>query len=310
MRLLVLGSAAGGGFPQWNCACLNCSRLRSGYSSVRSRTQAQALVCPSAGPWFLINASPDLRSQMLAAQSLAPAKSPRDTPIAGVILTSADVDSVAGLLHLREFQPLHIHSTASVRRILREENRIFGVLDRAHPPAVWHDIPRDAWFSFASIESGRNTPSIRIRAVSLGGAYPDFVSDRLRQTLPAEEAVIALVLSEGERQIFYAPSLPPGSDSWKAWAQSSHLCLLDGTFWDDRELITAGIGKKTAREIGHLPLTGSGGLLDAYGPDQKARRVLIHINNTNPVLDEKSPEHHQVCQAGWEIAYDGMEFEL
>ena len=310
MRLLLLGSAAGGGFPQWNCSCVNCSRVREGRIRAQARTQAQVLVCPSAGPRFLINASPDLRIQILSTPSLAPVKAPRDTPIAGVVLTSADVDCVAGLLHLREFQPLHIYATPSVRRILLEDNHIFAVLDRANPPVVWHDIPRNTWFSFADSGSGGVPTSSRCLGVPLGGAYPHYVSEHLRRLLPREEAVIGLVVAEGNKQIFYAPSLPACSDEWKDCVQRSDLCLLDGTFWDDRELITAGVGSKTAREMGHIPLSGPGGLLKQCDFAKRGRCVLIHINNTNPVLDEESPEHREVRQAGWEIAYDGMELEL
>jgi pyrroloquinoline quinone biosynthesis protein B len=267
-------------------------------------------VCPSDGSWLLINASPDLRTQILATESLAPAKTPRDTPITGVLLTSADVDSVAGLLHLREFQPLHIYSTPSVRRILLEENHIFRVLERANPPAVWHDLPLNIWFSLVAASSHEGQDSARCRVVPLGGAYPDYVSESLRRTLPPNEAVIALVLAEGSKQILCAPSIPEFSDELKDWAQSSDFCLLDGTFWDENELISAGVGSKTAREIGHVPLSGTSGLLKKFDSPKRGRRVLIHLNNTNPILDEESPEHHQVRQAGWEIAYDGMEFEL
>src|ERR1700726_338771 len=145
MRVRVLGSAAGGGFPQWNCACPNCSRLRAGRPHYQARSQAQVLVCPNAGECYLLNASPDLRTQILSTPLLAPAQPPRHTPIAGILLTSADVDSVAGLLHLRESQPLHIYATPSVRRIVLEENRIFRVLDRSNPPAIWQDVPVNAW---------------------------------------------------------------------------------------------------------------------------------------------------------------------
>ena len=314
MRITVLGSAAGGGFPQWNCACRNCSRLRAGQLSSRPRTQAQVVVSPSGGQSFLINASPDLRTQILSTPLLAPVTSPRDTPIAGVMLTSADVDCVAGLLHLREFQPLHIYAMPSVRRILLEENRIFRVLQRANPPAVWHDIPFDTWFPLGTANSENREGPARCRVVLLGGAYPDYVSDGLRASLPPEEAVIGVALAEGSKQIVYAPSIPGGSnglaDELKDWAQSSDLCLLDGTFWDEHELISAGVGSKTAREIGHLPLSGADGLLEQFGYARQGRRVLIHMNNTNPILDEESPEHNEVRRAGWEIAYDGMEFEL
>jgi pyrroloquinoline quinone biosynthesis protein B len=226
------------------------------------------------------------------------------------LLTSADVDSVAGLLHLREFQPLHIYATPSVRRILLEENRIFRVLERANPPAIWHDVPLNTWFPLGTLSSSTGEPSVRCRVVFLGGAYPDYVSEDLRRALPLGEAVIGLVLAQGSKQVLYAPALPGGSAEWTDWARSSDLCLLDGTFWGENELISAGVGSKTAREIGHVPLSGPGGLLGEFESAKRGRWVLIHINNTNPILDEDSPEHREVRDAGWEIAYDGMEFEL
>jgi pyrroloquinoline quinone biosynthesis protein B len=309
MHVKVLGSAAGGGFPQWNCACRNCQRLRSGELRSRARTQAQVAVSCCDSEWLLVNTSPDLRTQILSTPSLAPLRSPRGTTISGIVLTSADVDCVAGLLHLREFEPLRIYATQSVRRILREENHIFRVLDRARPPVIWQDVVPGTWFSIAVNSSGGETP-LRCRAVPLGGAYPDYVSEGLRRALAPDEAVIGLVLTHGGKQIIYAPSLPGRSDEWKPWAQSSDLCLLDGTFWDECELISAGIGSKTAREIGHVPLSGAGGLLEQFAPGKKGQCVLIHMNNTNPILDEESPQHREVRHAGWEIAYDGMEFEL
>src|SRR5260370_37953733 len=167
MRVTVLGSAAGGGFPQWNCACLNCARLRAGHVHSKARSQAEVVVCSNAGEFFLVNASPDLRTQILSAPLLSPAKRPRGTPIAGVLLTSADVDSVAGLLHLREFQPLHVYATPSVRRIVLDENRIFRVLERANPPAICHDIPLNTWFPLGTVDSFTGEPSLRCRMVPL-----------------------------------------------------------------------------------------------------------------------------------------------
>jgi len=226
------------------------------------------------------------------------------------LLTSADVDSIAGLLHLREFQPLHIYATPSIRRIVLEENRIFHVLERSTPPAVWHDVPLDTWFPLGAANSTGGEPSVRCRMVPVGSAYPDYVSADLRRSLPPGEAVIGLVLAQGGKQFFYAPALPGCSEEWKEWARSSDLCLVDGTFWGENELISAGVGSKTARAIGHVPLSGAGGLLEEFGSEKRGRRVLIHINNTNPILDEDSPEHREVRDAGWEIAYDGMEFDL
>lgn len=276
----------------------------------RARSQAQVVVSTDSGESYLINASPDLRTQILSTSFLAPARGPRHTPIAGVLLTSADVDSVGGLLHLREFQPLRIHATPSVRRVALEENRIFRVLNRANPPATWLDFSFNTWFALAGANWEGGEVLIRCRVVPLGGSYPDYVSDDLRRSLPPGEAVIGLVLEATGKQVFCVPALPGGSGEWKEWARSSDLCLLDGTFWCDNELISAGVGSKTAREIGHVPLSGSGGLLEEFGPPTRGRRVLIHINNTNPILDEDSPEHREVRDAGWEIAYDGMQIEL
>ena len=309
MFVKVLGSAAGGGFPQWNCACRLCVGVRTGTLRARPRTQAQLAIQISSNQWFLINASPDLRTQILSLPALAPAETPRHSPIRGILLTSADVDSVAGLLHLREFQPLEIYATPSVRRILSEENRIFRVLNRSNPPATWNDIRLNSWFPLDAT-SGTGGEAVGCSAVSLGGAFPDYVSEALRRALAPEEAVIGVTLSQGNKRLFYAPSLSGQSPEWKQLALSSDLCLLDGTFWTDEELIAAGGGSKTAREIGHLPLSGPGGMLEQFGPAGNGQRVLIHINNTNPILDEDSPEHQEVRRRGWQIAYDGMEFRL
>jgi pyrroloquinoline quinone biosynthesis protein B len=310
MRVTVLGSAAGGGFPQWNCACLNCSHVRAGKAYFQARSQAQVVVSPVDGESYLLNASPDLRTQILSAPLLNPSQSPRHTPIAGVILTSADVDSVVGLLHLREFQPLQIYCTPSIRRILLEDNHIFRVLDRANPPAVWRDVSPNTWFPLGTASASTGESTGRCLMVPLGGAYPDYVSEELRQALPSGEAVTGLVLAQGSKRIFFAPTLPGRSQEWKEWARSSDLCLLDGTFWDENELISAGVGSKTATEIGHVPLSGPDGLLAQRDFAKGGRRVLIHINNTNPILDEESPESRAARDAGWEIAYDGMNFEV
>jgi len=201
MRVTVLGSAAGGGFPQWNCACPNCSRMRAGKLRSRVRSQAQVVVSLNTTEYFLLNASPDLRNQILSTPSLAPAHSPRHTPIVGVLLTSADVDAVAGLLHLREFQPLHVYATQSVRRILHEENRIFRVLERADPPVVWHDVPLNTWLPLGLQSShAKEDPPARFRYVPLGSTYPDYVSAELRRILPSAEAVVGIAIEHRDRR--------------------------------------------------------------------------------------------------------------
>jgi pyrroloquinoline quinone biosynthesis protein B len=309
MRIKVLGSAAGGGFPQWNCGCSNCDRARRGLFSFRSRTQAQVAVSPGLGSWFLLNASPDLRQQLLKDPEFAPAEGIRGTPIAAIILMSADVDGVMGLLHLREFQPLKIYATASVLRVLKEENSLFRCLERSVPPVQWEALPLNQPIAIHQ-GAGASKSALTCKAVPLGGDYPDYVSDALRKKLAKEEAVIGLEFLQDDKKFFYAPSLSGHSDEWKCRAKDSDLALLDGTFWTDNELIDVRGSGKTAREIGHVPLSGPDGLLTQFPPAGKGRRVLIHLNNTNPVLDDESAANQAVRDAGWEVAYDGMEFEL
>jgi pyrroloquinoline quinone biosynthesis protein B len=310
MRIRVLGSAAGGGFPQWNCSCSNCSGLRSGSVHARPRTQAQVAVSSGPSNWFLLNASPDLRQQILVTPELSVTSSSPGSPISTILLTSADVDCVMGLLHLREFHPLHIYSTLSVRRILTEENSLFRVLARSHPPARWDTLALDRLIPLVPPSSLGAKDGLFCKAVPLQGGFPDYVSDSLKGSFPPEEAVIGLQLVHKEKRFFYAPSVPGVGDDWQRSVDESDLALLDGTFWKDDELIQAKRSRRTAREMGHLPLWGERGMLKRTFRLGKTKRVLIHINNTNPVLNEESPEHRAVRDAGWEIAYDGMEFNL
>jgi pyrroloquinoline quinone biosynthesis protein B len=310
MRVKVLGSAAGGGFPQWNCACSNCNRLRKGVLRGRARTQAQVAVSPDRSSCFLLNASPDLRQQLGENSEFAPAGPARGTPITAIFLTSADVDSVLGLLHLREFQPLHIYSTISVRRALTEENSLFRTLMRSNPPVRWEVLSLDRLVPLVSQAQSGAKDNLFCKAVPLAGSFPDYVSDPLRRSLPEEEAVIGLQFIQRDKKFLYAPSLPGRGEEWKRRVGESQLTLLDGTFWADDELIRMQSGTSTARQMGHLPLFGPSGLIQQLQFMRNVRRVLIHINNTNPILDEESPQRRAALEAGFEIAYDGMEFEL
>jgi pyrroloquinoline quinone biosynthesis protein B len=310
MRIKVLGSAAGGGFPQWNCGCSNCSRLRAGTFRGGARTQAQLAVSPAPSNWLLLNASPDLRQQLERDTEFAPSGSLRSSPIRGVALTSADADCVLGLLHLREFQPLEIYATDGVRRVLTEENSLFRTLERSRPPVRWNTLRSDRPTPIFSRGSVEDDVSLCCRAVRLGGDFPDYVSERLRSNLPKEEAVIGLEVTQGEKRLFYAPSLPGRGEEWKRSLAQSQLAFLDGTFWTDEELVDVRGEGKRAREIGHVPLSGPGGLLEQLPGSRNVRRVLIHLNNTNPVLDEASEANRMVREAGWELASDQMEFML
>jgi pyrroloquinoline quinone biosynthesis protein B len=258
-----------------------------------------------------VNASPDLRSQIVATPDLAPFPNTNgSSPIHDVYLTSADVDSLMGLLHLREFQAFQIFSVPAIRRILSEENSMFRVLGRAIPPVQWFPVSLASQQNLEREHDQKEVPRLVSRAVTLGGEYPDYVGERLVRELPTLEAVVGFVFDYGATRVFVAPTLRGRDAEWKKWVASSDLVLVDGTFWSDDELIQTGRSRKTAREIGHLPLSGPGGLLEQYPASSKGRKVLIHMNNTNPILDEESSEHRAVLDAGFEIAYDGMEFQL
>jgi pyrroloquinoline quinone biosynthesis protein B len=215
-----------------------------------------------------------------------------------------------GLLHLREFQPLQIYSTHAVRRILTEENNLFRVLARSNPPVKWETLSLDRIIPLLPPTSIGAKDGLFCKAVALLGGFPDYVSDSLRGSMPPEEAVIGVQLLHKEKRFFYAPSIAGQGEEWQRFVDESDLALLDGTFWKDDELISAKRSRKTAREMGHLPLWGERGMLKRPFRLGKTKRVLIHINNTNPILNEESPEHRAVRDAGWEIAYDGMEFNL
>lgn len=310
MLVKILGSAAGGGFPQWNCVCPNCSGLRQGSLRAQARTQTQIAFSPLPDVWFLVCASPDLRSQILDTRELHPAQDKPGSPVAGVFLPSADVDAVMGLLHLREFQSFLVFATPAVHRILRDENPIFHVLDRPTLPVQWQTLVIHQRVGYHLSGKNGNAPAFFFTTVPLGANFPDYASDKLGPKSALADASVAFLFEQGEKKLFVAPSLPVGSNSWTRFADSADVALLDGTFWSDDELLASGRTNRTAKEIGHVPLSDPEGLLAKYRQNSCSRKILIHINNTNPVLNEDSPEHARVTQAGFEIAYDGLTFEL
>jgi pyrroloquinoline quinone biosynthesis protein B len=311
MRVKILGSAAGGGFPQWNCVCSNCARLRAGMLNSRARSQTQIAFSPLLDVWFLVNASPDLRTQINGMPELtARAEIIGTSPIAGVFIPSADVDSVMGLLHLREFQSFFIFATAAVQKLLKAESGIFKVLERGNPSVKWQTLAPNARMGCHLSENSGEPPTFFCSAIPLGGAYPDYTSPEFLRTASEDESTVGFVVEQSGKKLFIAPSLPGESLVWQKYAAVADVVLIDGTFWSDDELSQTGRSNKTARGIGHTPLSGPDGLLEQYPRDARGRKILIHINNTNPILDEDSAEHRAVLGAGFEIAYDGMEIEL
>ena len=311
MRVKILGSAAGGAFPQWNCACANCRAVRAGAFQGKARTQTQVAISNDGNRWFLLGASPDLRAQIETSPELHPRQGLRQSPIAGVVLANADVDHVLGLLLLRELQPLRVHATASVRRILRGDNSIFGMLQRIPEQVVWSDFESGAQFNLCNA-SGEDS-GLRCQAWSLSTHYPAYLTETRRLQMSPGEASLGFILdartktSEYGPRLAYMPVVPELSDQLVQQLDACDVLLFDGTFWSDDELIRVQGSGQTARQMGHIPVEET---LAKLAELRRPRKIFLHINNTNPMLNEASPEYRQVRGAGWEVAEDGWQFDL
>src|SRR5689334_7470415 len=301
MHVRILGAAAGGGFPQWNCSCRNCGRLRQGTFAGVARSQTQLAVSSNGEQWFLVNASPDLRYQIESFSALNPRPgSLRHSPVSGVLLTSAEVDASLGLLLLRESQPLVVYATAEVRRLLTEDN-FFRVLERQPDQVRWKTITPSEPFELESVDG---TPAqICCTAISTGGAFPGHVPPKRAAELNPADAVIGLLLDDGSNRIAFFPGARSVAPEWLEQFTSCDAILFDGTFWSDDELSSIQRRGKTARQMGHLPVGDPGGTLEQLDSLVGPRKIFIHINNTNPMLDEESDEYARVRACGWEVSY-------
>ncbi|HTW32098.1 MAG TPA: pyrroloquinoline quinone biosynthesis protein PqqB [Candidatus Sulfotelmatobacter sp.] len=312
MIVKVLGSAAGGGFPQWNCACANCRAVRGGTFRGKARTQAQVAVSADGRSWFLLGASPDLRVQIEGAPELHPraeGHSTRQSPIEGAVLLNADIDHVLGLLLLRELQPLRVYATDSIRRILTEDNSMVGMLQRVSNQVSWTDFVPGS--NFPLCNSAEEDSGLRCRALSLGTHYPAYVSARRQAELTFGEASLGLIVeSPSGKRLGYMPAVPMINGELIREFESVDVLLFDGTFWSDDELIrTLGSGQ-TAEQMGHVCVSSTTGSLSQLAGLRRPRKIYVHINNTNPMLNEAGPEYREVRERGWEIAEDGCQFEL
>jgi pyrroloquinoline quinone biosynthesis protein B len=301
MRIRVLGAAAGGGFPQWNCACPNCAGLRSGGIAARARTQASAAVSADGRDWLIINASPDIRAQIEAFPALHP-RAPRDTPIAGIVLTNGDVDACLGLLSLRESQPLHVYATESVIKGLRDRNVLLRTLARTPDQVTWHAL------ALARAQPLAGSLGLTIEAVPLPGKVPLHLESLSE---PSDEDNIGILVRDEHGRAFACfPSVAGPSPACDRQARAADALLFDGTFFDDDELVRLGLGTRRAADMAHWPLGGSAGSLSWLASLPCKRKILVHINNTNPILRDDSPERAQVSDSGVEIGYDGLEIEI
>ncbi|MGH8717951.1 MAG: pyrroloquinoline quinone biosynthesis protein PqqB [Burkholderiales bacterium] len=304
MKARVLGAAAGGGFPQWNCNCPNCDGLRKGKINAAARTQSSIAVSGDGANWVLFNASPDILAQLKSFPALQPARAIRDTAIVAVVLIDSQIDHTTGLLMLREGKPLQIYCTDMAREDLTTGNPLFNILGH-YCGLDWHDIPveRGSEFSIAGAEGLKFSP------VALKSKAPPYSPHR---DDPHEGDNIGMQITDlkSGRSLFYAPGLGEIEPHLKPFLEQSDCLLVDGTCWSDDELIKLGISKKKSRDMGHLPQSGEGGMMSVIKSLAKPRKILIHINNTNPILNEDSLERRELDKAGIEVAYDGMEIVL
>jgi pyrroloquinoline quinone biosynthesis protein B len=306
MQVRILGSAAGGAFPQWNCACTNCGAVRAGTFRGKPRNQTQVAISDDGRSWFLLGASPDLRAQIEATPELHPRDGVRQSPIAGVVLANAELDHVLGVLLLRELQPLRIHSTASVRRILLENNSIFGMLQRIPNQTVWTDFSSGKEFQLRN--SKGEDSGIFCKAWSLSPHFPAYVTAERQSQLSSGEASMGFTIqSPSGSRLAYMPSVPQLDDTLLQQLDTCDVLLFDGTFWSDDELIRVQGSGQTSRGMGHIAVEES---LNKLAGLRRPRKIFLHINNTNPMLDEASPQYRQVRGAGWEVAEDGWQFDL
>jgi pyrroloquinoline quinone biosynthesis protein B len=281
LHIIVLGSAAGGGAPQWNCHCPVCAEAWQAPSTTRFRSQAGLAVSADGRSWLLLNASPDLRQQILATPALRPrGPARRNSPIVGVFLTSGDVDAIAGLLCLRERQTLDLYATAATLAILAD-NTIFQVLDGAF-------VRRHA----VELETDVATPAgLVVRAFAVPGKVPLYLEGEAPTIGAESDSVIGLSVSAGARRFYFIPGCATITPALRQRIAGAALLFFDGTTFTDDEMPALGLSEKSAGRMGHVAMSGPQGSLSGLAQTAINRRIYIHINNTNPVLRENSPEH-------------------
>jgi pyrroloquinoline quinone biosynthesis protein B len=301
----VLGSAAGGGFPQWNCGCSNCEGVRKGTIAARARTQESVAISADNDSWFLLNASPEIRQQIEAFSGLYP-RTARDTPIAGIFLTNGDLDHCLGLLSLRESQPLTVYATERVWRGFTEGNVLFRTLERFEGQITWRPLQLNV--TLPVLLTNGSESGLSVCPVAIPGKLPI----HLGELVPDPEDNIGLRISDERagKVLAYLPAVGSKAPGIEQATAAADLLFFDGTFWSSDELVEQQLGDKRAEDMAHWPLGGDAGSLSWLRKLSGVRRVLIHVNNTNPVLRDDSSERKLAETAGVEVAYDGMEFHL
>ncbi|WP_435635280.1 pyrroloquinoline quinone biosynthesis protein PqqB [Pseudomonas solani] len=304
MHIQILGSAAGGGFPQWNCNCRNCAGLRAGTLNAEARTQSSIALSDDGVNWVLCNASPDIRAQIEAFPALQPARRLRDTAIAAVLLMDSQIDHVTGLLTLREGCPHSVWCTEMVHQDLTSGFPLFTMLQHWNGGLAWNPIALDGEpFTIPAC------PGLRFTAIALRSSAPPYSPHR-GNPHPGDNIGLFVEDLRTGGSLFYAPGLGQVDEALLGWMRRADCLLVDGTLWRDDEMRLCEVGDKLGSEMGHLPQSGPGGMLEVLGGLQDKRRVLIHINNTNPILDADSAERAELDARGIEVARDGMAIRL
>ncbi len=305
MRVRVLGSAAGGGFPQWNCNCPNCDGVRKGTINAKRRTQSSIAVTGDNVNWLLFNASPDILTQFQGFPELQPARSIRDTAVKSVLLMDAQIDHTTGLFMLREGKtPLNIYCTDMVYEDLTTGNPIFNIL--GHYCGInWNKISMDSLDSFEA----EGVPNLKITAVPLSSKAPPYSPHRNNPHI-GDNIGIQVEDATSGKKLFYAPGLAEIEDQIKPFMEQADCLMVDGTCWTNDEMAKLGIAQKMSLDMGHLPQSDPGGMIEVLRPLRASKKILIHINNTNPILREDSPERAVLANEKIDVAYDGMDLTI
>lgn len=307
LDVVVLGSAAGGGFPQWNSNAPACRRARRGDAGAVRRSQAALAVSGNGHDWFILNAPPDLRLQIEATPALHPRQGLRSSPIAGVVPTGGDVDAIAGLLHLRERHRFTVYAPSRVLAAIAA-NPIFGVLAPDCVPRI--ELPLEAQMALAGASGASG---LAVVAFAVPGKMPLYLETAGQDPGVSEngDAVgLEIIETATGKSFFFIPGCAAMTERLRRRLAGKALVFFDGTLWRDDEMIRQGVGSKTGRRMGHISISGEDGTIAVFRDLGVGRRIFIHLNNSNPVLLADSPERHQAEAAGWEIAHDGMEVRL
>jgi pyrroloquinoline quinone biosynthesis protein B len=307
LRAIVLGAAAGGGFPQWNAASEACRRARAGDPAARPASQASLAVSADGRRWLLVNASPDLRQQIEATPALHPRDAPRSSPIVAVVLANGDVDAIAGLLTLREGTPWALYAHGEILGVLAA-NPVFEVVSRALVPRR----PLAPGVPLALADAAGEPLGLELLPFAAPGKVPLYLEGEAPLLVTDAETgtTLGLELRAGGRRLLWLGGCAAVTEAVRARAEGVDVLFMDGTLWRDDELVRAGVSAKTGRRMGHVSMSGPEGAMARLEGLAIGRRIFVHVNNTNPALLADSAERATLARAGWEVAHDGMELRL